>query len=84
MFAEDEFSTRDDLLLTAGLRNDDFDTFCLATTGRATAACLSANRALKLRAPGSKPALRKALVKLLSTKVAYSLYRSPRRPWFAV
>ncbi len=41
-------------------------------------------RALKLRAPGSKPALRKALVKLLSTKVAYSLYRSPRRPWFAV
>lgn len=41
-------------------------------------------RALKLRAPGSKPALRQALVKLLSTKVAYAIYRSSRRQWFAV
>jgi vitamin B12 transporter len=50
VFAQDEFSPRDDLHLTAGLRNDDFDTFGRATTGRATAAWLVANRALKLRA----------------------------------
>jgi vitamin B12 transporter len=35
---------------TAGLRNDDFDTFGRATTGRVTAAWLLANRALKVRA----------------------------------
>ncbi|HUR56728.1 MAG TPA: TonB-dependent receptor, partial [Opitutaceae bacterium] len=37
IFAQDEFSPRDDVYLTAGLRNDDFDTFGRATTGRATA-----------------------------------------------
>jgi vitamin B12 transporter len=50
VFAQDEFSPREDVHLTAGLRNDDFDTFGRATTGRATAAWLVANRALKLRA----------------------------------
>ena len=50
VFAQDEFSPRDDLFLTAGLRNDDFDTFGRATTGRVTAAWLIAQRALKLRA----------------------------------
>jgi vitamin B12 transporter len=50
VFAQDEFSPRDDVFLTAGLRNDDFDTFGRATTGRATAAWLLAGRALKLRA----------------------------------
>ena len=50
VFAQDEFSPRDDVFLTAGLRNDGFDTFGRATTGRATAAWLVANRALKLRA----------------------------------
>lgn len=50
VFAQDEFSPRDDVYLTGGLRNDDFDTFGRATTGRATAAWLVANRALKLRA----------------------------------
>jgi vitamin B12 transporter len=50
VFAQDEFSPRDDVFLTAGLRNDDFDTFGRATTGRGTAAWLVANRALKLRA----------------------------------
>ena len=49
-FAQDEFSPRDDVYLTAGLRNDDFDTFGRATTGRATAAWLVAQRAVKLRA----------------------------------
>jgi vitamin B12 transporter len=50
VFAQDELSPRDDLFLTAGLRNDDFDTFGRATTGRGTAAWLVANRAMKLRA----------------------------------
>ena len=49
VFAQDEFAARDDLHLSAGFRNDDFDTFGRATTGRATAAWLVANRALKLR-----------------------------------
>jgi vitamin B12 transporter len=40
----------DNVFLTGGLRNDDFDTFGHATTGRATAAWLVADRALKLRA----------------------------------
>jgi vitamin B12 transporter len=50
VFAQDEFAPRDDLFLTAGLRNDDFDTFGRATTGRGTAAWLVADKALKLRA----------------------------------
>ncbi len=49
-FAQDEISPADDLYLTAGLRSDDFDTFGRATTGRATAAWLLAQRSLKLRA----------------------------------
>lgn len=50
VFVQDEFSPRDDVFLTVGLRNDDFDTFGRATTGRATAAWLPLPRALKLRA----------------------------------
>ncbi|MDD3181115.1 MAG: TonB-dependent receptor [Opitutaceae bacterium] len=49
-FAQDEFSLADDVYLTGGLRNDDFDTFGRATTGRATAAWLVAQRRVKLRA----------------------------------
>lgn len=49
VFAQDEYSPRDDVFLSGGLRNDDFDTFGRATTGRATAAWLAA-RPLKLRA----------------------------------
>ena len=50
VFAQDEFAPVDDVHLTAGLRSDDFDTFGRATTGRATAAWLVAQRSLKLRA----------------------------------
>jgi len=50
VFAQDEFSPAEDVFLTAGLRDDDFDTFGRATTGRATAAWLVAHRTLKLRA----------------------------------
>lgn len=50
VFAQDEFRPADNLYLTAGLRNDDFDTFGHATTGRATAAWLVVPRRLKLRA----------------------------------
>lgn len=49
-FAQDEFSPVEDLYLTAGLRNDDYDTFGRATTGRATVAWLTAQRRVKLRA----------------------------------
>ena len=50
VFVQDEISPVDDVYLTAGLRDDDFDTFGRATTGRATAAWLVAQRAVKLRA----------------------------------
>lgn len=50
VFAEDEFSPVDDVYLTGGLRDDDFDTFGRATTGRATAAWLVAQRSVKLHA----------------------------------
>ncbi|HVU22714.1 MAG TPA: TonB-dependent receptor [Opitutus sp.] len=49
-FAQDEFAPTDSVFLTAGLRNDDYDTFGRATTGRATAAWLVVPKALKLRA----------------------------------
>ncbi len=50
VFVQDEYSPQDDVYLTAGVRNDDFDTFGRATTGRVTAAWLVAGRAIKLRA----------------------------------
>jgi len=49
-FAQDEWTPVDRLYLTAGLRNDDFDTFGRATTGRATAAWLTPGSRFKLRA----------------------------------
>jgi vitamin B12 transporter len=49
-FAQDEWTPVDHLYLTAGLRNDDFDTFGRATTGRATAAWLSRDSRWKARA----------------------------------
>jgi vitamin B12 transporter len=49
-FVQDEWAVRDDLFVTAGLRNDDFDTFGRATTGRGTVAWLTAARRVKLRA----------------------------------
>lgn len=49
-FAQDEFTPRDDLYFTAGVRTDDYDTFGHATTGRATGAWLVAERSLKFRA----------------------------------
>lgn len=50
VFAQDEFSPAENVFLTGGLRSDDFDTFGRATTGRATAAWLVAQRSVKLRA----------------------------------
>jgi len=50
VFAQDEWSPRDDLHFTAGLRNDDFDTFGRATTGRVAVAWLVPPSRLKLRA----------------------------------
>jgi vitamin B12 transporter len=49
-FAEDEWHPMHSVYLTAGLRYDDFDTFGSSVTGRATAAWLSSDRSLKLRA----------------------------------
>lgn len=49
-FAQDEWTPAEHVYLTAGLRSDDHDTFGRATTGRATAAWLSADSHWKLRA----------------------------------
>jgi vitamin B12 transporter len=49
-FAEDEWHPAAPVYLTAGLRYDDFDTFGSSLTGRATAAWLSQDRTVKLRA----------------------------------
>jgi vitamin B12 transporter len=48
-FAQDEWTPREHLYLTAGFRNDDYDTFGRATTGRATAASLSKDSRWKVR-----------------------------------
>ncbi len=42
------------------------------------------SRALKLRAPGSPRELRLALIRLLSRKIAPSIFRAQRRQWFAL
>ena len=49
LFIQDQWTPVEHIYLTAGLRNDDFDTFGRATTGRATAAWLSADSRWKLR-----------------------------------
>lgn len=49
-FVQDEWTPVEHVYLTAGLRSDDFDTFGRATTGRATAAWLSADSRWKVRA----------------------------------
>lgn len=49
-FAQEEFRPLENVFLTAGVRADDFDTFGHATTGKATAAWLVADKAVKLRA----------------------------------
>ncbi|MBI3885297.1 MAG: TonB-dependent receptor [Opitutae bacterium] len=50
IFAQDEWSPVQNVYLTAGLRSDDFDTFGRTTTGRVTAAWLTHDARLKLRA----------------------------------
>ncbi len=49
-FLQDEWTPLQNLHLTAGLRSDDFDTFGRETTGRVTAAWLTAQDRLKIRA----------------------------------
>jgi vitamin B12 transporter len=49
-FAEDEWNPVKSVFLTGGVRYDDFDTFGSCVTGRATAAWLTDDRSLKLRA----------------------------------
>jgi vitamin B12 transporter len=49
-FAEDEWHPIPSTYLTGGLRYDDFDTFGTSVTGRVTAAWLTPDRSLKLRA----------------------------------
>lgn len=50
LFVQDEWTPVERVFLTAGLRSDDHDTYGRATTGRATAAWLSADSRWKLRA----------------------------------
>jgi vitamin B12 transporter len=49
-FAEDEWHPIASTYLTGGLRYDDFDTFGTSVTGRVTAAWLTPDRSVKLRA----------------------------------
>ncbi|HEY4990147.1 MAG TPA: TonB-dependent receptor, partial [Opitutaceae bacterium] len=49
-FAEDEWHPAKSVYLTGGLRYDDFDTFGSSVTGRVTAAWLTPDRSVKLRA----------------------------------
>jgi vitamin B12 transporter len=49
-FAEDEWHPVSTAYLTGGLRYDDFDTFGSSVTGRVTAAFLSPDKVIKLRA----------------------------------
>ncbi|MDI1250304.1 MAG: TonB-dependent receptor [Lacunisphaera sp.] len=49
VFVQDEWTPVKNVFLTAGLRSDDHDTYGRATTGRATAAWLSAGSRWKLR-----------------------------------
>ncbi len=49
VFLQDEWTPVEHVYLTAGLRSDDHDTYGRATTGRATAAWLSASSRWKLR-----------------------------------
>ncbi len=50
VFVDDEVTLPKSVYITAGLRNDDFDTFGRATTGRATTAWLPIPETLKIRA----------------------------------
>ncbi len=50
LFADDEYSPVKNVHVTGGIRNDDFDTFGHATTGRATLAWLPVPDTIKLRA----------------------------------
>lgn len=50
VFAEDEWSPVDGVFLTGGLRDDDYDSFGHAVTGKVTAAWLVVPKTLKLRA----------------------------------
>jgi vitamin B12 transporter len=49
-FAEDEWNPVPSTFLTGGLRYDDFDTFGSSLTGRVTAAWLTPDRSIKIRA----------------------------------
>ncbi len=49
LFAQDEWTPVEQLHLTGGFRNDDYDSFGRATTGRATAAWLAKNARWKIR-----------------------------------
>ena len=49
LFVQDEWTPMNALFLTAGLRDDDYDTFGRATTGRATAAWLPVAERIKVR-----------------------------------
>jgi vitamin B12 transporter len=49
LYGEDEWNPLSGVYLTGGLRHDDYDSFGSATTGRVTAAVLTAGKSLKLR-----------------------------------
>jgi vitamin B12 transporter len=76
-FAEDEFSPVKGLILTGGLRNDDYSTFGDVTTGRATAAWLVLPGTLKLRASYGTGFRAPSFLELYGTSAAYDYQGNP-------
>jgi vitamin B12 transporter len=87
VFVQDEWSPADHVHLTGGMRSDDFDTFGRATTGRATAAWLVAQRRLKLRASYGTAFRSPSFLDLYGTSAFYhgnpNLHPEKARGWDA-
>jgi vitamin B12 transporter len=71
VFAEDEWHPIASTYLTGGVRYDDFDTFGSAVTGRVTAAWLTPDRSIKLRASYGTGFNAPSFLELYGTSVGY-------------
>jgi vitamin B12 transporter len=70
-FAEDQWHPLASTYLTGGVRYDDFDTFGSAVTGRVTAAWLTPDRSIKLRASYGSGFNAPSFLELYGTAVGY-------------
>jgi len=71
VFAEDEWHPIASTYLTGGVRYDDFDTFGSSVTGRVTAAWLTPDRSIKLRASYGTGFNAPSFLELYGTSVGY-------------